>query len=89
MGMFDSVYAPCPKCGTKAEFQSKSGSCTLRNYNLDDVPHNVVIDAAHSVEKCESCGTLFKIRYTIKTFAWVEKVNIKVPDGFDYDDSDF
>ena len=29
MGMYDTILVPCPKCGTKEEFQSKSGGCCL------------------------------------------------------------
>lgn len=34
MGMFDSVYIPCPHCGKNNEFQTKSGDCSLDNYSF-------------------------------------------------------
>ena len=34
MGMYDSVWVKCPKCGEENEFQSKSGECILGFYNL-------------------------------------------------------
>jgi len=32
MGMYDSFFTKCPKCGKELEFQSKSGACSLDCY---------------------------------------------------------
>ena len=63
MGMFDSVYVPCPKCNTEAEFQSKGGDCCLENYTLKDVPNNVLSDInRHSPKVCSECGESFYVK---------------------------
>ena len=65
MGMFDSVYIPCPKCGEESEFQSKGGDCFLHNYSLEDCPQDVLSDVnRHSPVKCEKCGTFYEVSLT-------------------------
>lgn len=66
MGMFDSVWVPCPKCGALAEFQSKGGDCSLTDYTLDNAPPEVLGDVnRHSPQTCEKCGTTFRVRMQI------------------------
>ena len=57
MGMFDSVMVPCPKCGERAEFQSKAGDCHLEIFTIDDAPD--------VVETCAKCRTRFTIAIAI------------------------
>jgi len=60
MGMFDRVMVPCPKCGTREDFQSKSGPCELKEYTLEDCPLNVLVGLFdHPSQKCKKCGNLF------------------------------
>jgi len=59
MGMFDRVWADCPKCGAKVEFQSKAGKCELIDYDMDSVPPEIARDINADAENCE-CG------YTVK-----------------------
>lgn len=67
MGCYDTVLVPCPKCGTKAEFQSKGGDCLLRTFELADCPADVMDDVnRHSPHKCEQCGTTFSVTFEIK-----------------------
>lgn len=62
MGMFDSVWVECPKCGTENEFQSKSGFCGLEHYKLDDCPDNVLVNVnRHSPCQCHECGILYEV----------------------------
>ena len=62
MGVYDSVMVPCPRCGTRVEFQSKSGDCILATYELSDAPNNVLADAnRHSPHTCSSCGVGFRL----------------------------
>lgn len=62
MGMFDSVWVPCPKCGKKSEFQSKSGDCTLASYEIDNAPASVLADVnRHAPNECE-CGAVFAVK---------------------------
>lgn len=60
MGVFDSVWVPCPKCGKKNEFQSKGGECLLRDYTLEDVPEDVLSDINRHPVECE-CGRKYKV----------------------------
>lgn len=61
MGMFDSVWAKCPKCDEENEFQSKSGDCICANYDLDDCPDNVFADInRHSPCECD-CGAKYSV----------------------------
>jgi len=56
MGMYDSIYANCPKCGEENEFQTKSGDCLCSAYTLENCPKDALADAnRHSPIKC-SCG---------------------------------
>lgn len=58
MGVFDSVMAPCPECGARHEFQSKSGDCSLAVFELEDAPEEVLAGAIrHAPIACARCGT--------------------------------
>jgi hypothetical protein len=61
MGMFDTIWVKCPKCGEESGFQSKSGDCILGDYTLENCPDDVMVDAnRHSPYTCD-CGTIFKV----------------------------
>lgn len=61
MGMYDSVMVPCPQCGTKNEFQSKGGDCSLAEYELADAPADVLLDADRHDGRCHDCGTRYRL----------------------------
>lgn len=61
MGLFDSVYAKCPKCGRPVEWQSKAGECCLRRYNSDRVPSVIAADLMREEEQCGGCGAVLRI----------------------------
>jgi transcription elongation factor Elf1 len=61
MGSFDSVVVACPKCTSEIEIQSKAGACILKVYNFDNVPKRIARSIEGGVEKCDECGTKFKI----------------------------
>lgn len=61
MGMFDRVMVPCPKCGTRSEFQSKSGACVLATHALEDAPDDVLVGIESDEARCEACGILFRV----------------------------
>jgi transcription elongation factor Elf1 len=66
MGCYDSVMVPCPRCGRKAEFQSKSGECALAIYQLGEAPPEVMDDInRHAPHTCSGCGALFKVNITV------------------------
>ena len=62
MGLYDIVMVKCPNCGTKEEFQSKSGDCFLDVYELENCPDDVLWDVnRHSPYECSDCGILFQV----------------------------
>lgn len=71
MGMFNSVYVPCPNCGTEHELQSKSGSCSLRSSSHHDAEIADLGCVANDPVTCEKCGAGFVLR--VKFMSWVEK----------------
>src|SRR5574343_1643747 len=57
MGLFDSVWAPCPTCGKPVEFQSKADCCPyMNNYGLEDAPTHIMIDVLNDPGYCHKCG---------------------------------
>jgi hypothetical protein len=72
MGMFDTVFVPCPKCGEKTGFQSKAGLCQLANYTLGDAPADVLADIAGETEHCD-CGESFRV--VVSIHAWAESTD--------------
>jgi len=63
MGMFDTILVPCPTCGERSEFQTKSGDCLLGCWNLEDAPEDPMLDVnRHAPNECENCGTIFKVQ---------------------------
>ncbi len=66
MGTYDTINVPCPKCGTKSGFQTKSGQCTLTEYELNEAPADVMEDVMrHGPATCRSCGTVFGVQFQI------------------------
>lgn len=64
MGMYDTVYANCPKCGEPNGFQSKSGECLLQAFSLDECPDNVLSDVnRHNPSHCEAddCDAMLSV----------------------------
>lgn len=62
MGVYDSVLVPCPKCGEKQYFQTKSGDCLLEVYELNECPPDVLRNVnRHSPYDCEKCGTKYYV----------------------------
>ena len=86
MGMFDSVYIPCPACGAMVEDQSKSGDCMCIDYTLDDCPSEILADYIGEPGEppyrigCPKCGIVFEVVLprTIVTRA-VQGVSCKCP----------
>lgn len=67
MGCYDTVLVPCPQCGEKAEFQSKSGECLLRTFELKDCPADVLENVnRHAPAECAKCGTKFEMEFKIQ-----------------------
>ena len=59
MGVYDTIYFRCPKCGEEIGCQSKSGDCCLADYDHDKVPIDVALDGnRHAPFSCE-CGNCY------------------------------
>lgn len=68
MRMYDTIYVPCPSCGAKIAAQSKSGDCTLAEYELDEAPSDVLLDVnRHAPFECGECHRLFKVKLKLTT----------------------
>ena len=78
MGMFDTVTVPCPTCGERGEFQSKSGDCKLETYTLDDAPDDVLLDVNRLAPmRCRKCDTPYGVEVsgprrtlTVRSVVW-------------------
>lgn len=77
VGMFDSVYVPCPKCGKTHECQSKSGECLLDDYTLENAPADVLSNVnRHAPFTCEECGCSFDVVIATRS--------VRVLEGWEY-----
>ena len=64
MGCYDIVNVPCPQCGEKQQFQSKSGPCYLGVFELDDCPADIMMDVnRHAPATCSKCGTRYYVEF--------------------------
>jgi hypothetical protein len=62
VGLYDTVMVPCPQCGTRAEFQSKSGVCDLETYALHEAPDDVLRDVNRNAPvTCSKCQARFGV----------------------------
>lgn len=65
MGCYDTVMVPCPTCGNREPFQTKSGECLLREYDLEKAPMEVLWDVnRHAPYDCSACGAKFWVAGT-------------------------
>ena len=60
MGLYDSIYFSCPRCGDRIEAQSKSGDCNLSSYEYDSVPRDVAEDANRHAPFTCNCGESYQ-----------------------------
>lgn len=61
MGMFDRVWAKCPRCTQLVEFQSKAGKCELIDYTTESLPPELARNLANEVIECPTCETKVKL----------------------------
>jgi hypothetical protein len=78
MGTYDTVNVPCPVCNTLEQFQSKGGDCTLREYELESCPPDVLSNInRHSPHQCIKCNTYFAVDESVRK-------SIKVTNAVDW-----
>lgn len=75
MGCYDTVMAPCPQCGTKAEFQSKAGACELDTFEMNDAPPKILLDIEGDRATCEKCGIVFGLIVSVAVLATTARVH--------------
>jgi len=57
MGLFDSLYVPCPHCERPVEFQSKAlPEPYMNQFTLKDAPSDILWDVMNWPEYCKHCG---------------------------------
>ena len=68
MGMYDTVWIRCPKCGAQVDFQSKAGDCFLHDYGWPDdaetIPKAILADLSGEKERCQ-CGAVLMPQATV------------------------
>ncbi len=64
MGIFDSVYIPCPACGETIELQSKraDGGPSMLIFSRNEVPAAIAVDLNNSSAWCPGCAKTWKVR---------------------------
>lgn len=78
MGCYDTVMVPCPKCGNREPFQTKSGECLLADYDLETAPPQVLGDVnRHSPYTCQQCGAVFyvELKVTGVSALWTKRID--------------
>ena len=55
MGMFDSLYVPCPKCKKRVEFQTKWNR-EMATLSLENAPSEILFDVMNNPHYCKACG---------------------------------
>lgn len=58
--MFNSIYVPCRKCGNRVEFQTKSGTCILDSWDIENAPNIEVEGIIGDSWRC-NCGHLISV----------------------------
>lgn len=61
MGLFDSVWVPCPRCGKPVEFQSKALDPCMETFSLADAPAEILFDVMNWPHYCGACGQWFAL----------------------------
>lgn len=61
MGMYNEISVPCKNCGKSVIFQTKSGSCTLSSFSIDDCPPSEFKGIMGDMVACEHCDTVMEI----------------------------
>lgn len=59
MGLYDSVYVKCPKCGKRSELQTKV-RCDMKTYDGESVPADIAKGVDGDEFNC--CGTTWRVK---------------------------
>jgi hypothetical protein len=69
MGMYDTVWVNCPKCGEPYDMQTKIGECRLHEYSIHTAPLELLLHLSKESIVCPKCNTLYNL--VVRTDAWV------------------
>ena len=69
MGVYDTIFWICEKCGKDMEEQTKDGPCMLGYWNLKDAPNSMLAALDGYVMTCQWCGHDHDIEVRIEV--WV------------------
>lgn len=78
MEVYDTVMVPCPVCGKKFGAQSKSGDCSLAEYELKDAPQDVLQDINRHAPFYCGCGTVFEVDFYMLGYSKILSVDLKL-----------
>lgn len=68
MGVYDSVWFICPKCGHEFENQTKAWDCIMASFeSTESIPYSFALAVADAHAKCWECGAEFRIRADMPT----------------------
>jgi len=76
MGLFNSIFIPCPQCDSRVEFQTKSGTKELIDFSISNVPAQELKGILGDVKVCNNCGHTVKIKKQRKDFECVDGSNL-------------
>lgn len=65
MGCYNTIIAKCPTCRGEIEYQSKGGSCELKEFNISEVPIEDALYIQDSSVRCSGCGEYYTAVSTI------------------------
>lgn len=71
MGMFDTAFVPCPRCGSLLSIQSKAGPCNFNSYMLGGIPANIAGDIDGKHLRCPACKSQIGIRVQVVVTPYV------------------
>lgn len=75
MGMFDTAWFVCPRCGEELDIQSKAGDCNLHDYNATyGVPEDIAIDIEGELVYCPKCHK----EYIVKPFKPIDNIQMRL-----------
>ena len=83
MGLYDTVYIPCPECKYENEVQSKRDKCVLARYHfndLEEIPEGILDDIKDTILTCDNCKSLLMMEVRFKVVK-IPHCQIKVIEG--------
>lgn len=76
MGLFDSLYFNCPKCGQRLEEQTKNGPCVLDSFDIeqDILPDWLMLDLDKTIGTCYTCNSPYMIDFGVQLLSLKKEV---------------